>query len=151
MLTPRLYIDTTVPSALLDARTPDRQRLTRQFWEQRLHDFEAVISMVVLREIDDTPDTDKRDAMRSVVGSFGVLDISEEADDLAGVYVERGVFTERYRADALHVAIAVVNGAQYFASWNFSHLVKIATRRQVNLINALRGYGGIEIAVPPEL
>ena len=54
-------------------------------------------------------------------------------------------------SDANHVAVAVVNGIQYLASWNFRHLVKIATRRLVNLVNALVGYGQIEIVAPPEL
>jgi len=52
---------------------------------------------------------------------------------------------------ANHVAIAVTNGIGYFCSWNFTHLVKVNTRREVNLINALKGYGQIEIIAPPEL
>ena len=35
--------------------------------------------------------------------------------------------------------------------WNFSHLVKVRTRREVNLVNALEGYGPVEIVAPPEL
>ena len=42
-------------------------------------------------------------------------------------------------------------GYEYFASWNFKHLVKVGTRREVNLVNALEGYEQIEIIVPPEL
>lgn len=36
-------------------------------------------------------------------------------------------------------------------SSNFRHLVRVQTRREVNLVNALRGYQPIEIAAPPEL
>ena len=61
------------------------------------------------------------------------------------------MFSEKYVSDANHVATAVVNGIGYFASWNFRHLVKVQTRRQVNLVNALQGYGAIEIVAPPEL
>ena len=56
----RIYLDTTVPSAYYDERAPDRQRLTRQFWAERLPDFEAVISNIALSEISDTPDAEKR-------------------------------------------------------------------------------------------
>lgn len=51
----------------------------------------------------------------------------------------------------IHVAIAVTNNIGYFCSWNFRHMVKVKTRREVNRINELRGYGTIEIIAPPEL
>jgi hypothetical protein len=89
--------------------------------------------------------------MRPLTAGFEVLPFGEEAYNLAQEYVARGIFAEKYVSDANHVATAVVNGLGYFASWNFRHLVKIQTRREVNLVNALRGHGPIEIAAPPEL
>jgi predicted nucleic acid-binding protein len=147
----RLYLDTSVPNAYSDNRAPDRQRLTRQFWSERLPDFEAVISPVVLKEIYDTPDPTRRQQVEELVRSLEVLPVSEEAMTLAQGYMEHGVFLEPYQSDALHVALAVVNGIGYLASWNFRHLVRVRTRREVNLVNALRGYQPIEIVAPPEL
>lgn len=147
----RIYLDTTVPSAYYDERAPDRQRLTRHFWAERLPDFEAVISNIVLSEISDTPDAEKRSKMEDLVSSFEVLAFDVEADALAQEYLRRGIFPEKYTSDANHVAIAVVNGIGYFVSWNFEHLVKVRTRREVNLVNALKDYGSIEIIAPPEL
>lgn len=151
MARPGVHLDTTVPSAYYDDRAPDRQRLTRQFWTESLPGFEGVISTIVLMEILDTHDTERRDSIRALVGIFEVLDFDEEAYALAQEYVKRGIFPERYTSDANHVAIAVVNGIGYFASWNFKHLVKVNTRREVNLANALLGFQPIEIAAPPEL
>jgi len=51
----------------------------------------------------------------------------------------------------LHVAIASVHRIPYLASWNFRHLVRVQTRREVSLLNTLRGYDSIEIVAPPEL
>ena len=65
--------------------------------------------------------------------------------------IQCGIFPEKYTSDANHVAIAVVHGIGYLASWNFRHLVKVNTRREVNLVNALEGYNPIEIVAPPEL
>ena len=70
---------------------------------------------------------------------------------MAGEYVRRGAFPEKYLSDANHIAIAVVNRVEYFVSWNFKHIVRVRTRRTVNLINTLRGYEVIEIVAPPEL
>ena len=151
MIRARVYLDTTVPSAYFDDRAPDRQRLTQQFWLSRLPDFEPVLSTIVLLEIRDTPDDENRARMEALVTGFPVLAFDEEAYSLAQEYVKRGIFPEKYTSDANHVATAVVNGIGYFVSWNFRHLVKIQTRREVNLVNALRGYGAIEIAAPPEL
>jgi len=147
----KIYLDTTVPSAYYDERAPDRQRLTQQFWTERLADFEAVISTIVLLEIRDTPDAEKRAKLEKLVSGFEVLAFDEEAYNLAQEYVRREIFPEEYTSDANHVAIAVVHGIGYFVSWNFRHLVKVSTRREVNLVNALKGYGTIEIIAPPEL
>lgn len=151
MIKPTVYVDTTVPSAYFDPRAPDRQRLTRQFWTQRLSEFTPVISTIVLLEIRDTPDANKRTQMEQLVSGVDVLGFDEEADVLAHEYLQRGIFPEKYTSDANHVALAVVNGIGYFVSWNFRHLVKVTTRREVNLVNALTGYGPIEIIAPPEL
>ncbi len=151
MVRPRVYLDTTVVSAYFDERAPDRQRLTLQFWADRLPDFEAAISVLVLAEIAATPLQSRRGDFQSIVQGFTVLPITDEADRLAGEYVQLGIVPEKYRSDALHVAIAVVHGISYLASWNFRHLVKVATRREVNLLNSLKGYEPIEIVAPPEL
>jgi hypothetical protein len=49
------------------------------------------------------------------------------------------------------VAIASYYKAPYLVSWNFTHLVKVKTRRMVNSINTLEGFGVIEIISPQEL
>lgn len=89
--------------------------------------------------------------MESLVQGFKILPVTDEALALSAIYVQHGVIPGKYAADAEHVAIAVVNDINYFASWNYKHLVKVATRREINLINALNGYGPIEIVTPPEL
>jgi len=43
MLGPRVYLDTSVPSAYWDDRAPERQELTKRFWSERLPDFDPVI------------------------------------------------------------------------------------------------------------
>ena len=89
--------------------------------------------------------------MRELVERIEVLEFDEEAGALAQEYVQRGIFPGKYTSDANQIAIAVANGISYFCSWNFTHLVNISTRREVNLVNALKGYGPIEIVAPPEL
>ena len=147
----QVYLDTTVPSAYYDDRAPDRQRLTQEFWQGRCLAMDAVISTITLLEIRNTPNENRRQKMENLVQNLTVLSFSNEADNLAQEYVRRGIFPEKFTSDANHVAIAVVHGIGYLASWNFRHLVRINTRREVNLVNALEGYNPIEIVAPPEL
>ena len=74
-----------------------------------------------------------------------------DALELAEQYVRSGVIPEKYRDDAFHIAIACTNGLQYLLSWNFEHIVKLKTKRIVNLINLTSGYREIEIVTPGEL
>lgn len=111
-----VYLDSTIPSAYYDSRTPERQRQTLQFWNHRLPDFAAVISSVVLLEIRATPNDERRTRLENLVQDCEVLVFDEEADALAQDYVVRGVFSERHVDDANHVAVAVANGIGYFCS-----------------------------------
>jgi len=47
--------------------------------------------------------------------------------------------------DAVHIAVTTVNSLDILVSWNFEHIVKLKTKREVNAINVLLGYNQIEI------
>ncbi|MFZ5829214.1 MAG: type II toxin-antitoxin system VapC family toxin [Planctomycetota bacterium] len=147
----RVYLDTTVPSAYFDDRAPDRQRLTREFWHERMPGYNPVVSVLVIAEIRDTPNSDRRRGMELLTESLPVLPITPDAESLADEYVVRGAIRDKFRDDARHVAIAVTHRVGLLASWNFKHLVKLHVKRQINLINAILGYGVVEIVSPPEL
>ncbi len=66
-------MDTTDPSACYDDRASDRKQLTRIFWAERLPDFNPVISNIVLSEISDTPDEERRRKMEKLGEGFKVL------------------------------------------------------------------------------
>ena len=146
-----VYLDTTVPSAYFDDRAPDRMRLTQVFWLNADSRFSMVISEIVLAEIEATRNKKLRADMLGLLADIERIEVDQETQMLAQEYVDKKVFPERYFSDGLHVAVAVVHQIEYLVSWNFSHLVKVNTRREVNLINALKGYGPVEIVAPPEL
>lgn len=146
----RIYLDTSVISAMFDDRDPGRRSLTASFWEE-LTRFDACISALVLLEIEATPDADKRRRMTALAKALRMLTDSDEMNELANAYLEHGVFPQGMRADAEHVAIAVVERIPVLASWNFRHLVNRRRRTMVNLVNADLGYEQIEIIAPPEL
>ena len=145
----RIYLDTSVISAFFDERTPERRLLTRAAWE-RYSIYDMVLSNLVIEEIGGAPPP-LRKKMLAAVSGFTVLSVSDSARELAEKYVEQGIFPGKYFDDALHVAVASINRVGTLLSWNFSHLVKVRTRRMVALVNAMENRMPVEIIAPPEL
>ena len=146
-----LYLDTSVISAYYDERTKERQEATGKFWETILPKYKVFISEVTLNELENTKNEALKKKFKKLVKNFSVLKISQKVKELANVYIDRGIFPEKYIDDALHVAMATSHGISYVVSWNFEHLVKVKTRKTVNLVNVLEGYKEIEIVSPQEL
>jgi predicted nucleic acid-binding protein len=145
----KVYLDTSVISALFDKRTPERMQMTKSAWN-RLEDYDVYLSDRVIDELKQASES-LREIFLAAVNDFVVLPVSEKAHTLAKAYVEQGIFPEKYYDDALHVAIASVNQIGVLLSWNFTHLVKLKTRRMVALVNTMENYLPVEIISPPEL
>ncbi len=146
-----LYLDTSVPSAYYDKRAKERKDATIKFWKEVLPHYQVYVSEITVKELDDTKDENLRKRLRRLIKGFKILKSNKKIRDLARVYIERGVFSERYVDDALHVAITTFYEISYLVSWNFEHLVKVKTRKWVNSVNTLEGFTEIEIVSPQEL
>lgn len=147
----RLYLDTSVPSAYYDERAKERREATIKFWKKVLPDYQVHISEITIEELEDTKDETLRSNLIKLIKGFKVLKTNEKIRSLARAYIEKGIFSEKYIDDALHVAIASFYEISYVASWNFEHLVKVKTRKWVNSVNILEGFSEIEIVSPQEL
>ena len=55
-----IYIDTSVPSAYFDHETPERSRVTQRWWEPELSKYQAIISSLMLTELNINPDFEER-------------------------------------------------------------------------------------------
>jgi len=146
-----LYLDTSVPSAYYDKRAKERKDATIKFWKEVLPHYQVYVSEITVKELDDTKDENLRKRLRRLIKGFKILKSNKKIRDLARIYIERGVFPERYVDDALHVAITTLYEISYLVSWNFEHLVKVKTRKWVNSVNTLEGFTEIEIVSPQEL
>jgi hypothetical protein len=80
-----------------------------------------------------------------------VLPITVEAEGLAGRYVADGAIPARYRDDAVHVAIAVLNKLDVVVTWNMKHLANVRRIEAINRINLIMGLGPIRIHTPEEV
>jgi predicted nucleic acid-binding protein len=146
-----LYLDTSVISAYYDARAKERRDATINSWENVAHNYKVFVSEITVSELENTRDEALKIKFRKLIIDIKVLRLNQKSKDLANIYIKRGVFPEKYLEDALHVAIATCHDISYVISWNFEHLVKVKTRKTVNLVNILEGYKEIEIISPQEL
>lgn len=146
----RIYLDTSVISALHDIRAPERRALTLEFWN-RLHEFDVSTSEAAREEISNTPDAALRASMRASLGSVVVIAITDEMRSLARSYIAAGIFSPTQEIDALHVAAAVATRHDCLVSWNFKHLVNRRRRGLVNALNLQLGAAAMDIISPPEI
>lgn len=146
-----LYLDTSVISAYYDERAKERRAATIAFWEDVVPNYKVFVSEITVNELEDTKDEALKKKFRKLVEDCSILKINNKVGALADAYIKHGVFPEKYIDDALHVAIATFHDISYLISWNFEHLVKVKTRKTVNLVNILEGYKEIEIVSPQEL
>ena len=140
----RIYLDTSVINFLFAEDAPDFMKVTREFFEHHVREarYAVFVSDVVLREIEKTPDAEKRGILFKVVQDYGlsILTLSAEAEDLAKIYVRDGVIPERKLDDAMHIAIATCQNIDVLLSWNFRHLANFRKQLAIRSINEREGY-----------
>lgn len=145
MRVPTLYVDTSVIGGYYDAEFLVD---TRALWQLRAaRRFRFVSSQLVLDEIANAPER-VRALMKTSFAVEEVLDIGEEAEDLAAAYVLQKVVPAAYANDALHVAVCVVARVDFLVSWNFKHLTNARREAGFNAVNLLRGYPPMRIVAP---
>lgn len=146
----RVYLDTSVLSAYLDSRMPDRRDLTAEFWGRRA-EYELATSELAREELGAVADAALRERLLGLLDEVTVHPVSAEMEELADLYIRNGIFAPSTRDDALHVAAASLTRQDILLSWNFKHLVNRRSRALVALTNILLGLSAIDILAPPEL
>jgi len=146
----KMYLDTSVISALFDDRNPERQALTEEFFS-RIDIYDVYISELTIAEIESTPDQSLKNKMKQIIKDFSVLEINESVEELAKECVNYGAIPESYQEDAYHIAVATLTEMDYLISWNFRHIVRRITKDIVRMISTLRNLKQVEITTPGEL
>ncbi|NQT69869.1 MAG: type II toxin-antitoxin system VapC family toxin [Desulfobacteraceae bacterium] len=126
------------------------QETTRDLWPNLTAKYETYISAIVYEEAG-KGDPDQAQMRLSAIEAFPMIDIDDDARFLAEkIIAGRGIPAD-YPEDALHVAVAAVNGMDVVVTWNFAHLNNPFTRRAIRRIVELEGYVCPEICSPQEL
>jgi predicted nucleic acid-binding protein len=143
-----LYLETSVVGAYLDNGEPFRRDLTIRWWEHEMPEYRAVISLLVVRELERVPEPHRTGYLK-LASQLPQVELTDEAAILAEGYITRGIFHRKYIADALHVAVASVHKIDYLVTWNFGHLANVRRQARVRLFNTAAGFF-VPMIVTPE-
>ena len=151
----RLYVETTVVSYFTARPSRDliiagHQEATRELWPRLSSVYESYISALVYEEAgrgDPALAKMRLDSLQS----FRMLAVDDEARVLAEKIIAGRGIPEQYPEDALHIAIAAVNGIEIIITWNFAHMNNPFTRVMVRQLVENEGYVCPELCSPEEL
>lgn len=151
----RVYVETTIVSYLTarpsrDLMVAGHQEATRELWPELAARYETYVSALVYEEAG-RGDPEQARVRLAAIEPFPMLDIDDEARTLAEEIIAGGGIPAEYPEDALHVAVAAVNGIDVVITWNFAHLNNPFTRIMVRQIVEGVGYQCPEICSPEEL
>jgi hypothetical protein len=79
------------------------------------------------------------------------LKLNEEAVKFAEKLVQDGPLPPNAVEDALHIAIATLNGMDYLLTWNFKHLANATMRYKIEQVCRQLGYEPLIMCTPQEL
>ena len=153
MRIPKIYIETTLFNCYFDRDRDAHSATIELFREIEAGKYQAYTSSYVIDELEETKEESKRSNMLTLITKYNikVLDYSDEAQDLADIYVNEGVIPEKYSYDGLHIACASVNDLEFIFSLNFQHINKLKTKTMTSNINIREGYKPIAIVSPMEV
>ena len=151
---PTVYVETTVPSYLTawpsrDVVRAGEQQVTRDWWERRT-EFELRVSSLVLLECG-AGELDAAGLRLAALDGVPVLGQTPEAETLADALLREVPLPAKAAADALHIAVAAVNGVAYLLTWNCTHIANATLRPRIEAICRQLGYEPPVICTPMEL
>jgi len=151
----KLYLETSVVSYKVARPSRDvlvlaRQQVTREWWEKSLQKYDVYISGIVIQEAEQGDPEAARERL-DLIAPFPILAISEEAERLAALYLREMPLPPKALRDALHMAIASLNGMEYLVTWNCQHIAQGRIKRRLLEINTREGIESPIICTPEEL
>jgi len=150
-----IYIETTIVSYYTARPSRDvivaaRQESTRELWPKLISDYNSFVSILV-REEAEKGDKEQSALRLQAIESFPILDTDETAVALAAKILHGHGIPQEFPEDALHIAIAAVNGIDVVVTWNFAHMNNPFTRMMVRQLVENAGYSCPELCSPDEL
>ncbi len=150
-----VYVESSVISYLTSRPNRDviiagRQSVTLDWWENQRHRFELRISVLVEEEISRGDSSAAQQRLDKVTEIQSLL-ISDEAIRIADLLLAEKAVPKGSEEDALHIGIAVAQGADFLLTWNFKHINNAEKKAAITRLIESAGYACPQLCSPEEL
>jgi predicted nucleic acid-binding protein len=145
----KFYLDTSVFGGYYD--TIFEADTIKLFEQIRTSHITVVYSSLTNEELKQAPVR-----VRELINSFNeeqveLVEPNQEVEGLSAAYIQEGILTKKFKADAQHIALATFCKADVLVSWNFKHMVNFFRLKQYNSVNLKHNYQLIDIRDPREV
>lgn len=152
---PRVYVETSVVRYLNgrlshDIRVLCNQITTLDWWRHAKTRLELVASPLVVDQ-EGVRDLQLAYESRSALQLLTIIHPSDASESLVQQLTDSHALPEEASLEAAHIAIAVANGVEYLATWNFRHIANPANASKINLVCREAGYRPTVICTPAQL
>lgn len=151
---PRVYVETTIPSAYYTDRTDQamvaQRDSTRRWWHLASAGYELVTSFVVYRELLDGKSRHVP-ARLALLRDLKLLDVTAAVRETAQIYVLQKLMPAKPLSDAMHLALASHYGCDMLVTWNYRHLANVNKFDRIRWVNTQLGLSVPELTTPRHL
>ena len=152
---PRAYVETSVVRYLTgrlshDIRVLCNQIATLDWWRHAKANLELAASPLVVDD-DELRDIRLAYESRSALELLTIIHPSDASESLVQQLTDSHALPEEASLEAAHIAIAVTNGVEYLATWNFRHIANPANASKIDLVCREAGYRPTVICTPAQL
>ncbi len=150
----KLYLDTSVWNFYYADDAPEKMEATKDFFGNLASGrYEIYTSSVVIREIENA-DEETLARLVALMNKYSpiLLEVNDEIDAMAEVYLNEGIVPAKKRDDALHIAVSTFHEMDALLSWNYKHLANLSKKEKVRAVNITQGYlKELEMITPLEV
>lgn len=150
-----VYLETTIVSYYTARPSRDLviaawQKVTHEMWPVLHANFDCYISALVIQEAS-RGDKEAVQKRLNALSGIPVLELTDQTRELANSLIKSGAIPTTSEEDALHIAVASLNGMEFLLTWNFSH-INNAFKKSI-IMKAIEDHGLVspEICSPEEI
>ena len=150
----KVYLDTSIISYLDQQDAPEKMQETIEVWERiKTGLYDIYISDVVLREINDCKEEEKRNTLVGHLKEieYHLISVDEATVQLAEKIIANGILKKKNFDDCQHISAAILADCDIIISWNFKHIINVKTIRGIKVITTMEGYKDLLIYPPSAL
>lgn len=141
---PKVYIETSIVSYLTARPSTDvlvlaNQLLTAEWWNSHRSGFDLYVSEPVLNEIEKGDSQMARLRIKAVDG-IKVLQLTDDAKELANEIFNQKILPIRASVDILHISIASIYSMDFLLSLNCKHIANAVVYKRISTICLSQGY-----------